>query len=79
MRGHQAPVGLLQVLANVLGGWVVIGMHLHSGWPMVCSPYHAHTGHDGTSTETTGTRKKVNGGQHVDFFLNIFVESPLTA
>lgn len=58
--GNAAPVGLVQILAEVVRSWVIGCVVLHSHWPVVCSPDNLAAGHGGTGAESTGTGKEAD-------------------
>ena len=57
MREMKREIGLLQVLARMLGAGMVCRVPLHRCRPMVCSPHHAASSHYRAGREAASARK----------------------
>lgn len=58
--GDFAPVGLVQILAEVVCGWMVYRVVLHCKLPVVGRPDYFHASHGRTGAESAGAGEKVN-------------------
>lgn len=65
MLWHLRPIGLMQVLADVLRFRVVLGVPLHGGWPVVGSPEDVETGF------VTAACPSAKAGEQVDCSVHI--------
>ena len=57
---NLAPISLLQILAGMLGAWVIAAMKSHRHRPVVGRPCHLDSSHSGPLGEATCTGKQIN-------------------
>src|SRR5690625_6814836 len=60
MWGHLLPVGLVQVLGDVLCVGVVFRVISNGLGPVVCGPDHLGPGHGCAGAESTSASKQIN-------------------
>src|SRR5690606_32120615 len=61
---HRAPVGLVQVLARVRRLWMVCGVRVHGGLPVVRGPHDVAPGLLGALAESAQPGEQVDGAGH---------------